>query len=145
MDSAAVDRAVEARLARQQAVLGERKLDVIVVIGEAALRQAPGTPAVMRAQLTALTQIARDSGRITIQVLPSDSGAHAAAGIGSMSIVQFVGAPGLGVVHLTGVAGGVCLEGQAELAAYARAFEQLRTFALQPAASARLLRELAVD
>jgi transcriptional regulator with XRE-family HTH domain len=145
IDGAAVDRAVEARLARQRAVLGERKPDVTMVIGEAALRQAIGTAAVMRAQLASLARIARDSGRLTVQVLPSGSGAHAAAGIGSMSILQFADAPGLGVVHLTGVAGGVCLDGTAELAAYGHAFEQLRAFALQPAASARLLQELAAD
>jgi transcriptional regulator with XRE-family HTH domain len=143
MDGAAVDRAVEARLARQRAVLGERKPDVTMIIGEAALRLAAGTPTVMRAQLASLARIARDSGHVTIQVLPSDSGAHAAAGIGSMSILQFADAPGLGVVHLTGVAGGVCLDGTAELAAYSHAFEQLRVFALQPAASGRLLQELA--
>ena len=145
IDGAAVDRAVEARLARQRAVLGERRPDITMVIGEAALRQAAGTPAVMRAQLTSLARIARDSGHVTIQVLPSDSGAHAAAGIGSMSILQFADAPGLGVVHLTGVAGGVCLDGTAELAAYSHAFQQLRAFALQPAASARLLQELAAN
>lgn len=53
--------------------------------------------------------------------------------------------PELGVVHLTGVAGAVCLDGTAELAAYSRAFGQLRTFALQPAASARLLQELTAN
>jgi hypothetical protein len=49
-------------------------------------------------------------------------------------------APGLGVVHLGGAGGGVCLEGQEDLAVHARVFEQLRAFALSPAQSARLLR-----
>jgi hypothetical protein len=38
--------------------------------------------------------------------------------------------------------GGVLLEGQADLAAYDRMFEQLRAFALSPARSALLLRDL---
>ncbi|HLK01880.1 MAG TPA: hypothetical protein VKU39_18515 [Streptosporangiaceae bacterium] len=41
-------------------------------------------------------------------------------------------------------ASGVCLERHAGLASYARAFEQLRTFALSPAQSALMLRGRAV-
>jgi hypothetical protein len=76
-------------------------------------------------------------------VLPFDSGAHAAAGDGSLSVIQFTGVPGFGLVHLGGIGGGVCLEGQDDLAAYASAFDQLRAFALTPAQSVRLLRGLA--
>jgi hypothetical protein len=47
------------------------------------------------------------------------------------------------VVHVDGITGGTCLEGQADLAAHARVFEQLRAFALAPAQSALLLRGLA--
>ena len=50
---------------------------------------------------------------------------------------------GLGLVHLGGIGGGVCLEGQDDLNAYAAAFDQLRAFALSPAQSALLLRGLA--
>jgi len=42
-----------------------------------------------------------------------------------------------------GVAGGVSLEGQADLDTHARVFEQLRAFALSPAGSALRLRGLA--
>ena len=75
-----------------------------------------------------------------MQILPFSSGAHAAAGVGSLAILQFLEAPGLGVVHLGGAGGGVCLEGQEDLAVHARVFEQLRAFALSPARSALLLR-----
>src|SRR5262249_35236040 len=44
-DNAARDRAVEAMLVRQKAILGERQPDIHVVIGEAALRQEVGGPA----------------------------------------------------------------------------------------------------
>jgi hypothetical protein len=134
--------AVEATLARQKAILGERKPDIHVVLGEAALRQEVGGPEVMEGQLGLLAGVSGNSGIITVQILPFSSGAHAAAEIGSMSILQFPEAPGLGVVHLGGASGGVCLDAPAELAAHARAFEQLRTFALSPAQSALLLRGL---
>lgn len=136
----ALDRAVEATLARQKAVLGERKPDIRVIIGEAALNQEVGGPTVMEGQLGLLAGVSGDSGTISVQILPFSSGAHAAAGVGSLTILQFPEAPGLGVAHLGGADGGVCLEGQADLATYARVFEQLAVSALGPAQSALMLR-----
>ena len=63
--------------------------------------------------------------------------------VGSLAILHYPQAPGLGVVHLGGATGGTCLESTADLAAHARVFEQLRAFALSPAQSALLLRGLA--
>ena len=142
-DNAARDRHVEATLARQRAILGERKPDIQVIIGEAALRQEVGGPEVMEGQLGLLAGISGGSGIITVQILPFSSGAHAAAGMGSLAVLQFPEAPGLGLVHVGGVTGGVCLESQADLAIHARVFEQLRAFALSPAESALHLRGLA--
>jgi transcriptional regulator with XRE-family HTH domain len=139
-DDDARDRAVEETLARQKAILGERKPDTHVIIGEAALHQEVGGPQVMEGQLGLLAGVSGDSGVITVQILPFSSGAHAAASVGSLAILQFLEAPGLGVVHLGGAGGGVCLESQEDLAVHARVFEQLRAFALSPAQSARLLR-----
>ena len=135
--------AVDATLARQKAILGERKPDIHVVIGEAALRQEVGGPGVMDGQLGLLAGVSGDSGISTVQILPFSSGAHAAADIGSMTILQFPEILGLGIVHLGSASGGICLETPAELAAHARTFEQLRAFALSPAQSALLLRGLA--
>ena len=142
-DDAARDRAAEAVLARQQAILGECRPEIRLVVGQAALHQQVGTPAVMDEQLGLLAKAASDIGTITVQVLPFDSGAHAAAGDGSLAILQLAHAPGLGLVHLGGIGGGVCLEGKDDLAAYTRVFEQLRAFALSPAQSALLLRGMA--
>lgn len=141
-DDEARARVVEATLARQKAILGERKPDLHVIIGEAALHQEVGGPTVMEGQLGLLAGISGDSGIVSVQILPFSSGAHAAAGIGTMTILQFPEAPGLGIVHLGGASGGICLETAEEFAAHARAFEQLRAFALGPAQSALLLRGL---
>jgi hypothetical protein len=142
-DSDARERAVAAVLARQKAILGERKPEIHLIIGEAALRQEVGGPEVMEGQLGLLAGISGDSGTVTVQILPFSTGAHAAAGVGSLAMLQFDQVPGLGVVHLGGASGGVCLESQADLALHARVFEQLRAFALSPAQSALLLRGLA--
>jgi transcriptional regulator with XRE-family HTH domain len=142
-DTDAWDRAVEATLARQKAILGDRKPDIHLIIGEAALHQKVGGPAVMEGQLGVLAGISGDSGLITVQILPFEAGAHAAAALGSFAILQYHETPGLGVVHLDGATGGICLETTADLAAHTRVFEQLRAFALSPVQSALLLRGLA--
>ena len=143
-DDAARERATEAVLARQRIIL-EHRPPVHLVIGQAALHQQVGSQAVMDEQLAALAWDAENSDTVTIQVMPFESGAHAAAGDGSLAILQVTEAPGLGVVHLGGISGGVCLEGQDDLAAYTRVFEQLRAFAHSSAQSALLLRGLAGD
>jgi transcriptional regulator with XRE-family HTH domain len=138
---------VEVKLARQRALAG-RGPRLEFVVGEGALHQMVGGARVMRPQLARLAGLA-DSGQdvsgVTLQVLPFTAGAHAAAGSGSMAILRFAGTPGLGVVHLAALSGGVSLAGTDEVACYARAFAQLRAAALTPAASARLLRAMARD
>jgi transcriptional regulator with XRE-family HTH domain len=151
-DEAAWDRAAEAVLARQDAILGQRRpgqypdavpAQVHLVIGQAALSQRVGGVEVMREQLGTLARAATSGGRVTVQVLPSDCGAHAAAGEGSLELLEFTGAEELGIVHLGGIGGGVCLEGRKDIATYKEAYGHLLMRALSPAQSASLLREIA--
>lgn len=140
------EQAVEVTMARQQVVLKEQHPRLEVILGEGALHQSVGGPKVMRTQLTRLATTA-DRGEeagITLRVLPFAAGAHAAAGCG-MSVLRFAGSPGIGVVHLGGLSGGVSLDGAENLERYLRAFAQLRLAALAPTASARLLREMTRD
>ena len=131
--------AVTAESARRQAVLnGSRRLSVI--LGEGALHQVVGGADVLAGQVRHLIQLSSDFPAITIQVLPFSAGAHAAVGSGSLAILQFPDAPGLGVVYLEALSGGVYLESQADVARYVRAFTLLSAAALSPADSARLLR-----
>jgi transcriptional regulator with XRE-family HTH domain len=142
-DALAQDRAVEAVIARQDAILGEHHSVVHLVVGQAALHQQVGSAEVMHEQLRRLAQAAADGGSVTVQVLPFEAGAHAAAAEGALGILQFTGTAGLGLVHLGGIAGGVCLEDRGDLVAYATAFDRLRSIACTPAQSALLLRGLA--
>ena len=153
------EHAIEVKLARQRIVLGDRSPNLEVVITEGALRQAVGGPRVMEDQLRWLAAVA-DAGRVTglpgddgaasagwgpvsLQVLPFAAGAHAAAGCGPLTILRFAPNRGIGVVHLAGLSGGVSLGEAAEVGRYLRTFAQLRSAALAPAASARLLRAIA--
>jgi transcriptional regulator with XRE-family HTH domain len=142
--------AVEVKLARQQGVLGGRRPRLEFVVGEAALHQSVGGVEVMRRQLARLATLA-DGGAgetvpaVSLQVLPFTAGADAAAGSGPMTILRFANPPGLGVIHLPALCGGVSLEGRDDVACHIRAFAHLRAAALTPAASARLLRAMARD
>jgi transcriptional regulator with XRE-family HTH domain len=144
-DAGARDRSAEAVIARQRAILGEARPYVHLVIGQAALHQQVGDASVMDEQLGALAVAVGDSGAVTVQVLPFESGAHAAVADGSLAILRFAGASGLGLVHLGGVGGGVCLDGKDDVDAYEQAFDRLRAFALSPAQSVQLLRGLVGD
>ena len=148
--------AVEVKLARQRVVLAERSPRLEFVITEGALHQVVGGPDVMRPQLARLASLAAAAGAagatgapgpgVSLRVLPFEAGAHAAAGCGSMAILRFADTPGLGVIHLAALSGGgagVGLEDAEDVARYVRAFAQLRAAALTPAASARLLRDMA--
>jgi hypothetical protein len=133
-------------LARQRAVLQEQQPDLAVVIGEAALRQLPGSPEIRRGQLAALARAAGSSPRITVQVLPSASAAHAAAGGGPVTILGFGGARGPVAVWLAGPGqAGTLVVDQADTVCHALAFTWLARHALPPAETARLLRDLAAE
>jgi transcriptional regulator with XRE-family HTH domain len=141
--------AVEVKMARQRVVLAERRPRLEFVISEGALHQMVGGAAVMRPQLTRLADLAHAAGQagaaagVSLRVLPFAAGAYAAAGGGSMAVLRFAETQGLGVIHLAALCGGVSLEGRDEVARYIRTFTQLRAAALGPAASARLLRDMA--
>jgi transcriptional regulator with XRE-family HTH domain len=159
VSDASREHAIEVKQARQRVVLGARSPRLEVVITEGALRQAVGGVRVMRGQLGWLADVAEAGmvetlpdgdqvgagarARISLQVLPFAVGAHAAAGCGPMTVLRFAQSPGLGVVHLSGLSGGVSLEDRAEVARYLRTFGQLGSDALPPSASARLLRAIA--
>jgi hypothetical protein len=141
-------------LARQEAIFGEREPGVYpgehrpavhLVIGQAALHQQVGGSEVMDEQFRQLARATLDRDMITVQILPFEAGAHAASADGSVEILQFSEAEGLGLIHIGGIGGGVSLEGGDDLAAYMQAFDQLRAFALSPEQSGLLLRAMAGD
>jgi transcriptional regulator with XRE-family HTH domain len=136
------DLLLEALQTRQQLILGERRPELAVVIGEAALHQLVGGSEVMQAQLAHLAEITTIRPQITIQVLPFASGPHPAAASGPLSILQFADAPSLAVVHLPGPNGGIFLDSPPDVASHTRAFTLLRASALTSAATAQLLRNM---
>jgi transcriptional regulator with XRE-family HTH domain len=137
-------RAMAAMLARQEAIVrAAKEPELAVVIAEGALRQQVGGPEVMRAQLARLADLAVSSPRITVQVLPFAAGAHPAFGAGGLMVLTFAETPDLGIVHIPGVADGIYLQGQEEVACHAAAFGRIRDAALSVPESASMLRTIA--
>jgi len=135
---------VQATSARQQVVLHERRTKLVVVIGEAALRQQVGGQRVLSRQLMHLAELGGASyPHITIRVLPFRAGAHAAGGAGGFSILQFEDIPQLAITHLDGPAGGLGLHQLATTETYVGIFWQLHGSAEDPTESARQIIQMA--
>jgi transcriptional regulator with XRE-family HTH domain len=141
--AAAQDQIVQAVLARQQAILAGEHPEVMVIIGEGALRQQAGGAALMRDQSGRLTAISENSAQVTIQMLPFAAGMHAGIETGPAAVLGFGQAAGLGVVYLASLSGGVFLDGPDDVARYVQTFMRLQASALSPAETSRLLWQLA--
>ena len=161
--------ALEVKLNRQRIVLSASPPLLDVVVTEGALRQVVGQPRVMREQLGLLADVAATGTvpgtvpggglapgglltagpattprpAVSLRLLPFAAGAAAAAGSGSMTVLRFAEAPGIGVVHLAALSGGISLEGRDEVGRYLRTFTQLRAASLTPARSARVIQKIA--
>jgi transcriptional regulator with XRE-family HTH domain len=136
-------RAVEALLARQEAVRAAKEPEVAAVITEGALRQQVGSPDVMRDQLTRLTGASGAGSQVTVQVLPFSCGAYPAFAAGGLTVMRFAEIPDLGVVHIPGACGGICLGGPEDVVSHAAVFERIRAAALSVPDSAAMLRRMA--
>jgi len=134
------NRAVEAILARQEAILDGNR-DLRVVISEAALHQSVGRPLVMRQQAAHLASLS-ETGQVDLQVLPFRALAHPAPASGSMNILRVGGPFGIPVVYLPGIAASQFLAAE-DAALHIRAWEQLRMYALSCDESVVLLRKTA--
>jgi Domain of unknown function (DUF5753) len=131
------------RLARQQVIMEERRPELTVIIGEAALRRMVGGAGVMQEQLRWLADVNVTFPWIALQVLPLPSVAHIMMMASSLAILRFAGAADLGVVHLPGMSADVCIVEPVGVATYVAAFEYVKAAALDPSASTRMLRDLA--
>ena len=143
LSSGPQDVLLEAMLTRQQLILGERRPELAVVIGETALHQVVGGTAVMRTQLAHLAEMTITCPQITIQVLPFAGGPPPAGASGPLSILRFADTPSLGIVHLPGPNGGIFLDSPLAVAGHTLAFTLLSATALAPAATIELLRVMA--
>jgi transcriptional regulator with XRE-family HTH domain len=144
LDTVEAERRVEARTARQRAVLGrENPPEIHVVLDEAALRRSVGGADVMRQQVAALAKASiRPS--VTLQVLPFAAGASPALE-GDFVILAFPDPEDPPVAYAEGLFGDLYLESKEELDRYALAWTHLLDKALSPADSTAMIGELAKE
>ena len=131
---------VEVRMRRQGRLNEEPPLGLSVVLDEAVLHRAVGGPAVMAAQLNRLVKVSKLP-HIEIQIITYEAGAHPAME-SNFNILQF-DLPTSSVVYVEGLVGWIYLDRPQDLDRYWQVFERLRTIALKPKDSIRLISEIA--
>ena len=135
-----IDRRVSLRIKRQELLTQPGAPEFWAVLDEAALHRSPGSPAMMRAQLEHLLQIA-ELPNVTLQVVPFDTGPHAAAG-GPFSILRFPEPDLPDVVFLEQLNSAVYLDQPDDVINYVTIMDQLAVQAATDTASKNMIRAL---
>ena len=137
--SAQIDRRAELRMARKQLLARPDPPRLWAVIDEAVLHRPIGGPAVLRAQIESLIEVA-EQGNVRLQVIPFRSGGHAAAG-GAFSILRFPQQEVPDVVYIEHLTSGLYLDRREDVDHYAAAMSRLVIEAEPPSRTPDLLRE----
>ena len=131
MDPDILRQRVEVRMRRQQRLEGENPPRYRVLLDEAVLNRAIGGPAVMAAQLAKVLE-AEKHGKVTVQVVPFEIGAHVAQD-SNFILFEFEDNPSLSpVVFVEGLTGNQYLEKPSDITRYREAIEYLRDAAHTP-------------
>ncbi len=139
----AIERRVEARLARQAVLTRERPLTIFAVLEESVLLRRLADNAVMYAQLDRLAEISQLP-NVRLQILPLD-GPHP-VGTGAFALFRFapahdVSLPDVAVIE--DLANSRYAEGETETFHYRVAFERLQAESLDSVRSRELIRKVA--
>lgn len=137
-----IDTAIAARLERQAILDRELPPSLGVVIDESVLYRPIGGPAVMRDQLAHMLDMS-ERPRVSVQVLPTDIGAHVGL-LGAFVILSFPdNAPGM--VYFESPDSGEATRDTKRLARVAVTYDTLRDNALSARASRDFIRKVAQE
>ncbi|MFJ6725936.1 helix-turn-helix domain-containing protein [Streptomyces sp. NPDC091281] len=128
---------VKVREARQSKI-EEGGTSYTAILWEPVVTQPLVSVDVHREQLAAILEVGKRK-NVTIQVLPFTAGVLGAVS-SAFSTFSFEGEPAVEAVTLENLRGTSVLEGSEDLTAYANMYDQLRSSALAPDASSRLIR-----
>jgi len=141
MDAQVQQQRVEARLRRQQLLEDTSRPRYRVLLDEGVLWRPVGGPALMASQLARILGAVQQD-KVTIQVIPFDAGAHAAADSYFILLdFDFDDSNLSPVVFLESLTGIHLLEQKKDIARYREAVEYLRDSALSPRDSLLLISE----
>jgi transcriptional regulator with XRE-family HTH domain len=135
------ERRIELRLRRQQLLDRPHPPALHVLLDEAALRREVGGPEVLAGQLAHLAVLA-ERDHVVLQILPFGRGAYPALGV-AFTLFAFADPADPRLVYLEQLTGNTLLEAADEVGRYAEAFAETAAAALDPAASAELIRSRA--
>jgi transcriptional regulator with XRE-family HTH domain len=138
-----IDRQVALRMERQAILNQANPPDLWVVLTESVIRVRVGGPAVMRAQLRRLIDVAERS-NVTLQVLPFTTAAHVQP-ISPFTILEFPDPADPTVVYLEHLTGSLFLESEEEIRRHTVVFDHLRAEALGTAPSIDLIARAAAE
>ncbi|MFI9041630.1 helix-turn-helix transcriptional regulator [Streptomyces sp. NPDC053726] len=132
-----VDRLVDARMKRQDVLTRARPLHLWVVLDQAVFSRVVGDRTVMADQIDHLIDQAQTP-NIDVQVLPFESGAHA-AGLGHF--VSIAAGDTLRAVYVEMLGGGLYMDTPDDVGRYTTAFEYLRSQAADTTGSLAIMAE----
>lgn len=132
---------VAVRLKRQDLLTRPGPPKIWSVMDESVLRRPVGGPAVMRAQLHRLLEVARLP-HVTIQVVPFDRSGHAGES-GSFSLLRFAERDLPDVVYIEQLTSAIYLEQRPDVEHYLQVMDQLSGEALTPSATTHLIEQAA--
>jgi transcriptional regulator with XRE-family HTH domain len=139
----ALERAVTARMARQDILERPDPPEIWAVLDEAAIARPVGGPQVMRAQLQHLIVVStRPNTPVTLQVLPFSVGAHPGMG-GQFVVLAFPSPNDPPMVYLETATDGLYLEDPPDVERYTLMFSHLVARALGPDESRAMIADLA--
>jgi transcriptional regulator with XRE-family HTH domain len=136
-NSDTMERLISLRTRRQTMLTRQDPLEYWAVLDEAVLRRPIGGPAVMRAQIARLIEVA-ELAAATIQILPFAGGAHPGLS-GAFTIIGFPDPTDLDVVYVDSPAGNIFLERDRDVRRHTMWFDHLRAAALPPDESMEFL------
>ncbi len=134
-----LDRRAKLRMARKELLLRDGAPRLWAVLDEAVLRRPIGGHAVLREQILSLLDSCAQP-NVQIQVMPFDSGGHAAAG-GAFSILRFPHLELSDVVYIEHLTSGLYLDKQEDVDRYAAAIGLLFIDAEPPSRTPQILRD----
>ncbi|GAA2560341.1 helix-turn-helix transcriptional regulator [Winogradskya consettensis] len=138
-----IDRRADLRMARKQLLTQEQSPRLWAVIDEAVLRRPIGGREVLREQIRYLIDVSTQR-NVRLQVIPFQSGGHAAAG-GAFSILRFSHQHLPDVVYIEHLTSGLYLDKREDVDHYAAAMGRLVIEAEQPDRTQELLRKALRD
>jgi len=129
---------VSARLSRQKRLEGPDALQIHAVLDESVIRRVVGGPAVMAEQLRYLLELGKRE-NITLQVVPFGTGAYGNMS-GGCTIIGYADKEYAPAVYVEHSVGGAWVEDGTDVQRFQSAFDDTVEAALDPKASASLIR-----